>query len=212
MIDDLRKITAETTDFVKQHNLAAAPDAPPDIIVMPEFRRETGLLFYCEAPGPLDQGGKTFFAIAQPPSRWPRPRQESFYREYNSFMLRDLAAREAIPGCYFQLDRANKFKAPTLVRTVFPNRAFTEGWACAAEQMMADAGYGGPEVKLQQLKMRLRVDCDAIVDQGVHAGNMSATEALNTMKMEAFRRTAKRWQTGGARILLRPKYRFLSWE
>jgi uncharacterized protein (DUF885 family) len=197
MIDDLRKITAETTDFVKQHNLASAPDAPLDIIVMPEFRRETGLFFYCESPGPLDAGGKTFFAIAQPPPRWPRPRQESFYREYNNFMLRDLAAREAIPGCYFQLDRANKLKVPTLVRAVFPNHAFTEGWACSAEQMMADAGYGGPEVRLQQLKMRLRTECDAIVDQGVHAGNMSATEGLNLMKWEAFQedgQTVANWR------------------
>ncbi len=186
MIDDLRKITAETADFVKQHGFGAVPDSLPDMIVMPEFRRETGRLFYCEAPGPLDQAGKTFFAIAQPPSRWPRPRQQSFYREYNNFMLRDLAAREAIPGYYSQLDRANKLKGPTLVRAIFPNRAFTEGWAGYAEAMMAEAGYGGPEVKLQQLKMRLRADLDAIVDQGVHTGNLGATDALNQMKLDGF--------------------------
>ena len=197
MLDDLRKVTAETTDFAKLHNLATVPEGPLDITVMPEFRRETGLLFYCEAPGPLEQGGKTFFAIAQPPPRWPRPRQESFYREYNSSMMRDLAAREAIPGCYFQMDRANKFKAPTMVRAVFPNHAFTEGWACSAEQMMTEAGYGGPEVRLQQLKMRLRADFDAIIDQGVHAGNMGATEALKLMKLEGFQeegQTVANWR------------------
>jgi uncharacterized protein (DUF885 family) len=197
IVIDLQKFTAEAADFVKQHDLATLPAGLPNVVVMPGFRGQTGLSFYCEAPGLLDKGGKTFVALALAPKRWPRTRQESFYREYNSFMLHDVAAREAIPGCYFQLDRANNSQAPTMVRAAFPNGAFTEGWATYAEEMMAEAGYGGPEVKLQQLKMRLRVDCDAIVDQGVHAGNMNATEALNLMKLEAFQeegQTVANWR------------------
>ena len=51
---------------------------------------------------------------------------------------------------------------------------------------MAEAGYGGPEVKMQQLKMRLRVICNAILDQSIHTANMSEQEALDLMMKEGF--------------------------
>ena len=52
--------------------------------------------------------------------------------------------------------------------------------------MMAEQGYGGPEVKMEQLKMRLRVICNAILDQSIHAGNMSEKEAMDLMEKEGF--------------------------
>src|SRR5437879_8381536 len=39
---------------------------------------------------------------------------------------------------------------------------------------------------MQQLKMRLRVICNAIIDQGIHAKNMSEKEAMNLMMKETF--------------------------
>mgnify|MGYP003693690643 CR=1 FL=1 len=93
-------------------------------------------------------------------------RKQSFFREYNNYMCRDLTVHEAMPGHYLQLAHANEFRAPTLVRAIFRSGTFIEGWAVYCEQMMAELGYGGPEVKMQQLKMRLRVICNAIIDQG----------------------------------------------
>src|SRR5258708_12779018 len=61
-----------------------------------------------------------------------------------------------------------------------------EGWAGYCEQMMAEEGYGGPEVKMQQLKMRLRAICNAILDQSIHAGNMSEKEAMDLMTKEGY--------------------------
>ena len=51
---------------------------------------------------------------------------------------------------------------------------------------MAEQGYGGPEVKMQQLKMRLRAICNAILDQSIHAGQMTEKEALDLMETEGF--------------------------
>ena len=39
---------------------------------------------------------------------------------------------------------------------------------------------------MQQLKMRLRVICNAIIDQGIHAKNMSEKEAMDLMMKEGF--------------------------
>jgi uncharacterized protein (DUF885 family) len=180
-----QKVVSEATDFVKSHKVATVPEVPLDVIVMPEFKRGPAVA-YCDSPGPLEKSGKTFFAVAPTPKDWDAKRRESFFHEYNNYMIRDLTVHEAMPGHYLQLAHANEFKAPTMVRAIFRSGTFIEGWAVYAEQFMAEQGYGGPEVKMQQLKMRLRVDCNAIIDQSIHAGNMSEQQALNLMMKEGF--------------------------
>ena len=180
-----QKIVGEATDFVKKHDLVTVPEKPLDVIVMPEFKRGTGIA-YCDSPGPLERNGKTFFAVEPTPKDWSKERKASFFREYNNCMVRDLTVHEAMPGHYLQLAHANQFQAPTLVRAIFRSGTFIEGWAVYCEQMMAEQGYGGPEVKMEQLKMRLRVICNAILDQSIHAGNMSEKEAMDLMENEGF--------------------------
>jgi uncharacterized protein (DUF885 family) len=180
-----QKIVAEATDFVKRHNLVTVPEVPLDVIAMPEFKRGVAIA-YCDSPGPLEKNGKTFFAVAPTPKDWSKERKESFFREYNNYMIRDLTVHEAMPGHYLQLAHANEFRAPTLVRAIFQSGTLIEGWAVYCEQMMAEQGYGGPEVKMQQLKMRLRAIANAILDQSIHAGNMSEQEAMDLMTKQAF--------------------------
>ena len=180
-----QKIVAEATDFVKRHNLVTVPEVPLDVIAMPEFKRGVAIA-YCDSPGPLEKRGKTFFAVAPTPKDWTKERKESFFREYNNYMIRDLTVHEAMPGHYLQLAHANEFRAPTLVRAIFQSGTFIEGWAVYCEQMMAEQGYGGSEVKMQQLKMRLRAIANAILDQSIHAGNMSEQEAMDLMTKQAF--------------------------
>jgi len=185
IVDDAKKVVTEATEFVKAKDLMTVPTTPLDVIVMPEFKRGQAIA-YCDSPGPLEHNGKTFFAVAPTPNDWNQQRKDSFFREYNNFMVRDLTVHEAMPGHYLQLAHANEFRAPTLVRAIFQSGTFVEGWAVYTEQLMAEAGYGGPEVKMQQLKMRLRVICNAIIDQSIHAGNMSEQQALDVMMKEGF--------------------------
>ncbi len=180
-----QKVVAEATDFVKQHNLVTVPDVPLDVIAMPEFKRGVAIA-YCDSPGPLEKNGKTFFAVAPTPKDWSKERRESFFREYNNYEIRDLTVHEAMPGHYLQLAHANQFRAPTLVRAIFSSGTFIEGWAVYCEQTMAEQGYGGAEVKMQQLKMRLRAIANAILDQSIHAGNMTEKEAMDLMMKQTF--------------------------
>src|SRR5213596_2946607 len=185
VVDYAKKIVTEATDFAKQHDLVTVPNVPLDVIAMPEFKRGIAIA-YCDAPGPLDKTGKTFFAVAPTPKDWSKERRESFFREYNNYMIRDLTVHEAMPGHFLQLARSNEFRAPTLIRAIFQSGPFIEGWAVYCEQVMAEQGYGGPEVKMQQLKMRLRAICNAILDQSIHAGNMSEKEAMDLMTKEGY--------------------------
>jgi len=185
IVDYAKKVVKEATDFVKQHDMVSVPNMPVDVIPMPEFKRGVAIA-YCDAPGPLEKNGKTFFAVAPTPKDWSKERKESFFREYNNYMIRDLTVHEAMPGHFLQLARSNEFRAPTLVRAIFQSGPFIEGWGVYCEQVMAEQGYGGPEVKMQQLKMRLRAICNTILDQSIHAGNMTEKEAMELMTKEGY--------------------------
>jgi uncharacterized protein (DUF885 family) len=176
---------AETTAFVRDHQLLALPSGPIKIIETPEFKRGVAGA-YCDAPGPMEKNGETFFAIEPTPSGWTPERINSYYREYNNYMVHELTVHEAMPGHYVQLAIANQFRAPTLVRALFASGTFVEGWACYAEQMMAELGSGGPEVKMQQLKMRLRLIINAIIDQKVHTADMTEEQAKALMMQQGF--------------------------
>src|ERR1700730_11156222 len=180
-----QKVVSEATNFVKERNFVSVPAVPLEVIAMPEFKRGVAIA-YCDSAGPLEKNPKTFFAVSPTPKDWTKEKKESFFRENNNYFIRDLTVHEAMPGHYLQLAHSNEFKAPTLVRSIFQSGTFIAGCAVYNYQVMAEAGYGGPEVKMQQLKMRLRVICNAIIDQSIHAGNMSEQEALDVMMKEGF--------------------------
>jgi uncharacterized protein (DUF885 family) len=175
----------ETTEFVRKHNLVTVPTEPVEVIVMPEFARGSAVAYF-DSAGPLEKKNETFYAISPTPKDWNAARSESFFREYNDYMVKNLTVHEAMPGHYLQIMHSNKFKAPTAVRAIFRSGTFTEGWAVYAEQLMAEKGYGGAEVEMQQLKMKLRVIINAIIDQKIHTAGMTEKEAVGFMMNEGF--------------------------
>jgi uncharacterized protein (DUF885 family) len=190
IVDLAKKDLQECTDFVRSNDLVTVPEEPVKVIVMPEFQRGVAVA-YCNAAGPLEKNGETFFSISPTPVDWRSERTLSFFKEYNDYMLQDLTIHEAMPGHYLQLAHANKFKAPTMVRAIFGSGTFVEGWATYAEQLMVENGYGGPEVKMQQLKMRLRLIINAIIDQKIHTEGMTEKEAVDLMMNEGYQEEAE---------------------
>jgi uncharacterized protein (DUF885 family) len=184
------------TDFVRAHDIVTVPETPVKLIVTPEFKRGRGIA-YCDSPGALEPNGETFVAIEPTPSDWPATRVVSFFREYNNFMMRDLLVHEAMPGHFLQLAHSNQFKAPTLVRAIFQSGSFIEGWAVYTERVMAEAGFGGPETRMQQLKMRLRVLTNAILDQKIHMYGLTKEQGLELMMKRGFQEEGEavaKWQ------------------
>ncbi|HYE31301.1 MAG TPA: DUF885 domain-containing protein [Methylomirabilota bacterium] len=185
IVETARQALAKCVEFTRAKQIVTIPDEPLQIIVMPEFRRGVAVA-YCDAPGPLAENEETFYAISPTPADWPAKRKESFYREYNNHMLLDLTIHEAVPGHYLQLIHGNKFQAPTKIRGLFGSGIFAEGWATYSEQVMVAHGFGGPEMKMQQLKMRLRLIINSMLDQGVHTAGMTEEEAMRLMMEEGF--------------------------
>jgi uncharacterized protein (DUF885 family) len=180
IVGEARADLEQATAFVRAHKLVSVPDKPVRVIVMPEFQRGQATAF-CDWAGPLEKNGVTFYAISPTPADWSPERVQSQYREDNSAELRDITAHEAMPGHYLQGAHASQVRMPTLVRAMTGSGTFIEGWAVYAEQFMAEAGYGGDETRMEQLKIRLRVAINAILDQKIHAGHMTEDEATHLM-------------------------------
>jgi hypothetical protein len=181
-IVDLAKVTmGEATEFVREHALMTLVDDPYVIEEMPEFARGVAVA-YCDPPGPLETADvPTFYCIAPAPADWDAERVASFYREYNNHMLRNLTVHEAMPGHFLQLAHSRRFRAATRVRALGFSGPFVEGWAVYAEELMAGLGFGGLPVRLQQLKMQLRMSLNAVLDQLVHCEDLPEHEAMAMM-------------------------------
>ncbi len=97
VFDTARRAFEDTTAFVRAHDLVTLYSDPLEIIPMPEFQRGVALA-YCDSPGPLDQGQKTFYVISPIPNDWTADQVKSFLREYNTRSIDNLTIHEAMPA------------------------------------------------------------------------------------------------------------------
>jgi uncharacterized protein (DUF885 family) len=195
VFDTVRADFEQARAFVHSKDFVTVYDDPLDIIPMPEFQRGVALA-YCDAPGPLDKGQKTFFAVSPIPTDWTDSQASSYLREYNSRSIDDLTFHEAMPGHYLQFTHANRYDSP--LRAVLASSSFGEGWAVYAERLMVEQGFrdGDPLMRLIQLKWYLRSIANAILDQAVHVDGMSREAAMQLMMHDTFqeeREAAGKW-------------------
>jgi uncharacterized protein (DUF885 family) len=177
--------------FVREHDLITLYQDPVEVIAMPEIDRGVAVA-YCDPPGPLEASAlATFIAVSPVPSGWSAERVASFYREYNRHMVQNLMIHEAMPGHYLQLAHSRRFTGSgTDVRAALWSGAFVEGWAVYTEELMAAYGYPGEgdprAVRMQQLKMQLRMAINAILDARVHAHGLTEDAAMALMTGRGF--------------------------
>ncbi|CAN7256158.1 DUF885 domain-containing protein [Pseudoxanthomonas sp. LjRoot168] len=195
VVPDAEAALAQATEFVRKHDLVTLPDAPVEIIEMPEFQRGVAVA-YCDSPGPLDKNLKTFYAVSPIPDEWDQKQVDSFLREYNSRMIHLLSIHEGTPGHYLEGWHSAKF--PSTLRAVLRSGMFAEGWAVYTEKMMSDAGYldNDPLFHLVQMKFYLRTIANAILDQGVQVDGWTREQAMDLMVRQTFqqeREAAGKW-------------------
>jgi uncharacterized protein (DUF885 family) len=198
----------QATAFVRRKDLITLPDAPVDIILMPEFQQGVAVA-YCDSPGPLERHLKTFYAISPIPKDWSDERAESFLREYNRRMIHDMNIHEAMPGHFVQIWHSNRH--PSTLRAVLGSGPFVEGWGVYAEDLMAKQGFlaDDPLFRLTQLKMRVRSITNAILDQMVHVDGAGEAEVMRFLTVTAFqqeREAAGKWTRARVSSAQLPSY------
>lgn len=190
-MDDARKYLEEARSFVQAKNLLTLPAGNNlQVIPTPEFERGIyGVAGFNGAPALEPQLGAFFWVTPIPPD-WPKERSDSKLREYNAYQMRLIVIHEAMPGHYVQAEFANNVqpKARRVLRAVFGNGPYVEGWAQYVTQVVLDEGFmdHSPELRLTLLKQELRVDANAILDIRLQTNRMTDQEAMDLMEKSTF--------------------------
>jgi uncharacterized protein (DUF885 family) len=190
-LEDARKDLDEARSFVRTKNLLTLPTNDNlQVIPTPEFERGIyGVGGFNPAPVLEPQLGAFFWVTPVPPD-WPTMRIESKLREYNKYNLKLLVIHEAMPGHYVQGEFANHIEPKTrrVLRAIYSNGPYVEGWAQYVTQVMLDEGFldNSPELRLTLLKQELRVDANAIIDIRMQTGRMTDEQAMDLMENATF--------------------------
>lgn len=190
-LDDARADLEEARQFAIAKNLLTMPDTSNlKVIPTPEFVRGVYSVGGFNPAPTLEPKLGAFYWVTPIPPDWPAPRVESKLREYNFYKLKLLTMHEAMPGHYVQGEFANAVqpKSRRVLRAVYGNTPYVEGWAQYATQMMLDQGMlnHAPELRLTFLKEELRVLANAIIDIRFQTGQMSEQQALELMEKKTF--------------------------
>jgi uncharacterized protein (DUF885 family) len=191
LVTDARQTVDRVKQFIRSRDLLRLPE--PDhcqVVEMPEFQRGFSVAYLNAAP-PLDPKAASLYAVSPPPRDWDARTVQTYLEEYNRHMLQILTIHEAYPGHYVQLEYSNR--CPSLIRSVWSNGVFVEGWAVYTEQTMLDEGYGDGDLalRLHQLKFYLRAVINAILDHRMHCDGMTDEQALDFLMNRGFQSKAE---------------------
>jgi uncharacterized protein (DUF885 family) len=190
-MDEARKTLEEATKFVREKHLVTLPGRGNlQVIPTPEFMRGIySVAGFNPAPALEPQLG-AFYWVTPIPSDWPKDRIESKLREYNNYAMQEITIHEAMPGHYVQLEVGNDLdpKNRRVLRNIYGNGPYVEGWAVYAQQLMSDEGYlnNSVELRLTLMKQLLRSIANAILDIRLQTMGMTDQQALDLMINDTF--------------------------
>jgi uncharacterized protein (DUF885 family) len=188
---EAKKALAQATAFVREKDLLTLPPRSNlQVIETPEFMRGIYAVGGFNAAPPLQPELGAFYWVTPIPKTWPKERIESKLREYNKYGIQQLTIHEAMPGHYVQLEYANDVepKSRRLLRNIFGNGPYIEGWAVYAQELMTDQGYLDNSVgmRLTLGKQLLRVLANTILDVRLQTMGMTDQQALDLMIKDTY--------------------------
>jgi uncharacterized protein (DUF885 family) len=169
------------------------------VIPTPLFLRGVFSVAGFHSAPPLEPTAEAQYWVSPIDPKTPEARAESKLREYNNYTLKWLTIHEALPGHYVQFEHANNVEPPRrrLLRNLYGNGCYVEGWAEYIAQVMMDAGFPSDDpvaqkkFRLMMRKIRLRLLANTILDVKMQTMNMSDDEAMDLMLHDAFQTQAE---------------------
>jgi uncharacterized protein (DUF885 family) len=201
-MDKLESSVEEIKSFLMENQLIDLPDNNLNIEPMPEANQ--GITWTrLVSPGAYETSSAYTFQITPIPDDWSVDQTTSFLEEYNNFLLPFYAVRKIYPGAFVPLFHASKNSS--LLRKLYPSMPLLKGWSVLFEEMFIFAGFGNYDLnlRLHQLKMKLRVITDFIAELQIHESDWTKEDAINYMVRAGFQTEAeaeRKWN----RILLFP--------
>lgn len=190
-MDEAKKGLEEATTFVREkHLLTLGKTDNLQVIPTPEFMRGVYSVAGFNAAPALEPQLGAFYWVTPIPPNMPKARVESKLREYNRYGMMEITIHEAMPGHYVQFEFANALEPKTrrVLRGIFSNGPYVEGWALYTQQMMSDEGFlnNSKELRLTMMKQLLRSIANAILDIRLQTMGMTEQQALDLMINDTF--------------------------
>jgi uncharacterized protein (DUF885 family) len=190
-IPSAKQALVAATAFVKSKDLLTLPpNANLEVIETPVFMRGLYSVGGFNPAPALEPKLGAFFWVTPIPGEWPQSRTDSKLREYNDSGIQHLTVHEAMPGHYVQGEYANEIqpRSRRLLRNIFGNGPYVEGWAVYSQQLMAEQGYLGdtPGYRLTLQKQLLRVLANTILDVRLQTMGMTDSQALDLMTKSTY--------------------------
>jgi uncharacterized protein (DUF885 family) len=190
-MDQAKKDLEEATRFVRdKHLVTLSATDNLQVIPTPEFMRGIYSVAGFNAAPALEPQLGAFYWVTPIPPDWPKARVESKLREYNRYGMMEITIHEAMPGHYVQFQFANALepKSRRVLRSVYGNGPYVEGWAFYTQQMMSEESFmnNSPELRLTLMKQELRTIGNAILDIRLQTMGMTEQQALDLMMNDTF--------------------------
>ena len=182
--------------FIRDKKIVAlSPRENLKVIPTPEFMRGIySVAGFHNAP-PLEPTAEAQYWVTPIDPKVPEAKAESKLREYNNYTLKWLTIHEALPGHYIQFEHADDVQPLTrrLVRNLFGNGPYVEGWAEYIADVMTQAGFmdSNPKFRLMRMKVWLRATANTILDIRLQTMNMTDQQALDLMTQDCFQTQAE---------------------
>ncbi len=187
---------AGITKFIQEKKIVSlGPRDNLKVVPTPVFMRGIYSVAGFHSAPPLEPNAEAEYWVTPIDPKMSPAQAESKLREYNNYALQWLSIHEALPGHYVQFEHLNNIQPERrrLLRSLYGNGAYVEGWAEYIAQVMMDEGFldNSPEFRMVMRKIRLRVISNAILDIKMHTMDMSDREALDLMMKDSFQTQAE---------------------
>jgi uncharacterized protein (DUF885 family) len=182
--------------FIRDKKIVSlSPRENLKVIPTPPFMRGIySVAGFHNAP-PLEPQAEAEYWVTPIDPKTPDAKAESKLREYNNYALKWLSIHEALPGHYIQFEHLNSIQPERrrLLRSLFANGAYVEGWAEYIAQVMMDEGFlnNDPRFRLVMRKIRLRLLSNTILDVKMQTMGMTDEQAIDLMTKDAFQTQAE---------------------
>jgi uncharacterized protein (DUF885 family) len=196
LIPTVKADLAGIQQFIIQHKIVTMnSNENLRVIETPPFMRGIYSVAGFHSAPPLDPKAEAEFWVTPIDPKTPPDRVESKLREYNNWVLKWLCIHEALPGHYVQAEHANAIQPVTrrLVRSLYGNGAYAEGWAEYGAQVMLQQGFADndPRYRISYLKVWLRAIANSILDVRMQTMGMTDEQAMSLMMNDTFQTRAE---------------------
>ena len=187
---------ANITQFIRDKKIVSLSSRDNlKVIATPGFLRGIYSVAGFHSAPPLEPQAEAEYWVTPIDPKTPAASVESKLREYNNYTLQWLSIHEALPGHYIQFEHLNNIQPERrrLLRSLYANGAYVEGWAEYIAQVMMDEGFlnHDPRFRMVMRKIRLRVISNAILDIKMHTMGMTDAQAMDLMTQDAFQTEAE---------------------